>query len=253
MTQKVRYTDLLPQEYAERLAAAPIAYLPLGTLEWHGEHLPLGSDGLQSAGLFERLAETVGGIVLPMLFVGPDKRKVRKGIEYVGMDIEGFPGSAPRQLPGSAYYVSDRQFVRLFDEIIRMLRRAGFRILVAHGHGPSTILFRRHAPKWERKYRIRLFDCWYHGETDPMGFMVDHAGANETSLMMELHPTLVHMDLAPSPPRSLTAVAGRDPRTHASREHGKEVVDLTFTKVSELLRDALEKVSPSPDVHLPRH
>jgi hypothetical protein len=38
---KVRYDELLPHEFRKRLAERPIAYLPLGTLEWHGEHLPL--------------------------------------------------------------------------------------------------------------------------------------------------------------------------------------------------------------------
>jgi len=63
---KVLYEELLPLEYLERLNACPIAYLPLGTLEWHGLHLPLGSDGLQSKGFFMRLAGRIGGIVLPM-------------------------------------------------------------------------------------------------------------------------------------------------------------------------------------------
>lgn len=47
----------------------PVAYLPLGTLEWHGPHMPLGADGIQSKELFVRVAEKVGGVVLPMLFM----------------------------------------------------------------------------------------------------------------------------------------------------------------------------------------
>ena len=43
---------------------------PLGTLEWHGPHMPLGADGIQSKELFVRVAEKVGGVVLPMLFMG---------------------------------------------------------------------------------------------------------------------------------------------------------------------------------------
>lgn len=62
MTDKVLYSELTPAEFRERLAAVPVAYLPLGTLEWHGEHLPLGSDGIQSQGFFEMLAARVGGI-----------------------------------------------------------------------------------------------------------------------------------------------------------------------------------------------
>ncbi|MFX1327927.1 MAG: creatininase family protein [Promethearchaeota archaeon] len=75
MTTKVLYTELNPQEFEERLLKAPIAYLPLGTLEWHGRHMPLGADGLISSGFFIELAKKIGGIVLPMLFLGPDSFK----------------------------------------------------------------------------------------------------------------------------------------------------------------------------------
>lgn len=44
MTEKVLYEELCPAEFQERLQACPVAYLPLGTLEWHGPHLPLGAD-----------------------------------------------------------------------------------------------------------------------------------------------------------------------------------------------------------------
>ena len=89
------YAGLTPRKLKERLAAAPIAYLPLGTLEWHGEHLPLGSDGLQSQGFFMQLAERVGGVVLPMLFLGPDLRLPKGGFDYYGMDVYGFSKEKP--------------------------------------------------------------------------------------------------------------------------------------------------------------
>ena len=71
--EKVLYEELCPEEFKERLKECPIAYLPLGTLEWHGPHLPLGADGIQPLGLFVRVAEKIGGIVLPTLFLGPDR------------------------------------------------------------------------------------------------------------------------------------------------------------------------------------
>ena len=46
--KKSDISDLLPWEFRERLAAKPVAYLPLGMLAWRGEHLPLGSDAIQS-------------------------------------------------------------------------------------------------------------------------------------------------------------------------------------------------------------
>ena len=69
--KKVLYEELLPEEYVQRIKEMPVAYLPLGTLEWHGPHMPLGADGIQSKELFVRVAEKIGGVVLPMLFMGP--------------------------------------------------------------------------------------------------------------------------------------------------------------------------------------
>ncbi|MCJ7647381.1 MAG: creatininase family protein, partial [Candidatus Lokiarchaeota archaeon] len=56
MAEKVLYVELNPQEFKQRISEAPIAYLPLGTLEWHGRHMPLGADGLISSGFFIELA-----------------------------------------------------------------------------------------------------------------------------------------------------------------------------------------------------
>ena len=79
--QEVLYERLTPSEFQDRLKKAPIAYLPLGTLEWHGAHLPLGSDSLQSQAFFIKLARLAGGIVLPPLFLGPDEAKEIDGLE----------------------------------------------------------------------------------------------------------------------------------------------------------------------------
>ena len=46
--EKVLYEELFPDEFAERIKKMPVAFLPLGTLEWHGPHMPLGADGIQS-------------------------------------------------------------------------------------------------------------------------------------------------------------------------------------------------------------
>ena len=104
MSQHVLYAELVPEEFRERVAEAPIAYLPLGTLEWHGDHLPLGANRLQAQGFFIELAQEVGGIVLPMLFLGPDSCEVIQGKYFHGMDIHAFVGDQPQQLDGSAYW-----------------------------------------------------------------------------------------------------------------------------------------------------
>ena len=32
---KVLYEELLPEEFVQRIQKMPVAYLPLGTMEWH--------------------------------------------------------------------------------------------------------------------------------------------------------------------------------------------------------------------------
>ena len=105
--EKVKYAELLPHEFRQRLAAKPIAYLALGTLEWHGEHLPLGSDAIQSEGLMIECARRFGGIVLPPIHLRPDGAWDRGGGEVLhGMDY--CESTDPhRQLEGSCYWVSD--------------------------------------------------------------------------------------------------------------------------------------------------
>lgn len=240
----VLYTHLTPSAFRQRLAAAPIAYLPLGTLEWHGEHLPLGSDGLQSQAFFMHLARRIGGIVLPMLFVGPDLYQSVGDEEFFGMDIVGFPDQPPQQLDGSAYWVDDALFVSLLESILSRLARAGFKIVVAHGHGPSTNLFDQHRQEWSSRFNLELFICWdtVNGDADT-GIQTDHAAANETSLVMALHPDLVEMEHLPQDLGEWPlAIIGKDPRLHASPEMGEAILEKNLDWMEKVLRESLGKV-----------
>lgn len=238
---KTLYAELTPAEFRERIAAAPVAYLPLGTLEWHGEHLPLGADGLQSQGFFTHLAEAAGGIVLPMLFLGPDLTQEAGGRTYYGMDVVGMRGGPPEQLEGSAYWIEDDLFVALLERILTNLARAGFKVVVAHGHGPSTKTFRDHIDAWSERFGLKLFHCWSEAIERDLGVQTDHAAANETSLTMALHPDLVNMDaLSKDKNEWPRAIGGRDPREHASPEVGEQIIQVNVEHMTGLIRAALE-------------
>jgi creatinine amidohydrolase len=239
----VCYEELTPRAFRERLDIAPIAYVPLGTLEWHGEHLPLGADGLQSHGYFVELAHEVGGIVLPTLFLGPDRRLDHEGEPYYGMDIFSFPDGIPRRLEGSAYWVDHEFYEKMLDHIVAQLVRVGFRILVGHGHGPSVQAWLGRKIAWETRYGIKVFACWREDESDGLGIQTDHAAANETSLVMALRPDLVKMDqLNPDPDVPALGIHGDDPRVHASPERGRKALDMQRKRMVGLLRDALLQV-----------
>jgi creatinine amidohydrolase len=241
--EKILYVELTPEEFEQRLSKAPIGYLPLGTLEWHGRHMPLGADGLISSGFFVELAKKVGGIVLPMLFLGTDSSKNVEGKQYYGMDINSYPSSHPQQLIGSAYWIHNRTFKELLHAILFQLKRAGFKIIIAHGHSPSTIHFYKYSKKWSRELGLELLTCWRDSETDGMGIQTDHAATNETSLMMALRTDLVKIDNLPKdknkPPLGLM---GDDPREFASVERGREIIDLNIARMEKLLKQKLVKI-----------
>ena len=234
---KVRFSELRPHEFRQRLAERPIAYLPLGTLEWHGEHLPLGSDAIQAEGLMIECARRLGGIVMPPIHLGPDRAKpAESGEVLVGMDYAESTTPA-RQLDGSCYWVPMGLHLLLVDAILAQLKRAGFRAVFADGHGPSRWSWVENLAERQTRFGLKLF-----GVTKDVAAkwksQVDHAGRNETSLMMHFKPRLVNLSQLP-PSRSTLpqGVGGVDPRD-ATAAYGKECLQESVELVRQLFSAA---------------
>ncbi|MBM4419336.1 MAG: creatininase family protein [Chloroflexi bacterium] len=234
LPEKVHHLDLRPEEFRTRLADRPIGYLPLGTLEWHGEHLPLGSDALIAAGLFARAAARFGGIVLPPLFLGPDRsRRAASGETLVGMEYADST-TPPRRLDGALYWIPRGLFLLTCEAILAQAVRTGFRVIVADGHGPSRRAWADHAEGWEQQFGIRLVSV----TRDLAGLwrsQMDHAARNETALVQALWPDLVDLERLESD-RAIwpQGVAGEDPRD-ASAAHGEDCIEASLDALGALL------------------
>ena len=211
--KKVLYAELLPEECVQRIQEMPVAYLPLGTLEWHGPHMPLGADGIQSKELFVRVAEKVGGVVLPMLFMGPDRVFYDRGTAFYGMDIntEGALNTyCVQQMKGSAYWMEKGQFQD------------------GHGHGPSTNAFQELKEEAAEKYGLRILTAWTFADDDRLKYQNDHAGANETSIVMAVRPELVDFGQVKENESNLIGIAGRHPVRESSVAYGNEILEYTM-------------------------
>ena len=234
----VRYEDLLPHQFRLRLAECPVAYLPLGTLEWHGEHLPLGSDAIISHGLMIKAAEKLGGIVMPPIYVGPDRSQLQlNGSQLQGMDTADVT-TPHRQLDGSCYWVSEGLFMSIIDNIIEQLKRAGFKVVFADGHGPSRNSWVNHLIEREVRFGLKLLGVTKDFRQSWQSQM-DHAAENETSLVMALRPDLVDLSQLPED-KSVwpQGVGGSDPR------QANAIAGQSYLKSSiETLRQALNEVS----------
>ena len=232
--KKVLYEELRPEEFIDRINECPVAYLPLG------------ADGIQSKGFFIRLAECFGGIVLPMLFLGPDSRVSKQGRDFYGMDIYSFDENSPQQLAGSAYWVNDELFHEIIESVLSNLKRAGLKIVVAHGHGPSTSLFAKNIKKLEAKFGLKLFTLW-RDEEDCFGIQTDHAAFNETSLVMAVRPDLVNMECISEDEYPL-GVWGIDPRMNASIKNGEQILSENLKNIQSKLEKVMSDIKQDNNV-----
>ncbi|MFC2126080.1 creatininase family protein [Bacteroidota bacterium] len=215
--ESVLYEELTPSVFRQRLAEKPVAYLPLGTLEYHGEHLPLGTDALHSKGFFTYMAREKGGIVMPLIAMGPSW--------FTGKPIDSLISihCTPSPKTGSCYWIPDSVYHTLLDNQFSLLARTGFKVVVVHGHAPSVIYVERHFKQWEDKYDIHIIPYFIYRDNGDLGYS-GHAGVNETSLMMYYYPELVSIDSITSD-ASVTpyGIQGINPRSIASIQIAKDM------------------------------
>lgn len=94
--EKVRYEEMLPHEIVARRAKFPAAFIGLGGLEWHSEHLAVGNDALKAEKLCELAARRSGGFAFPTLWYGEPRLALpRAGANEHAGDESGLPAVRP--------------------------------------------------------------------------------------------------------------------------------------------------------------
>ncbi|MGP8158515.1 MAG: creatininase family protein [Thermoplasmata archaeon] len=174
-----RLLDIDYRSFERRLASNPLVIVPVGALEAHGPHLPLGSDQIQPEATALSLAERVDALVAPT-------------IPY---------GSAPgaRRFPGTVS-LSIAQLEDYVEGVLSELARSGVRrILVLSGHGERGHMAALreaadHAVQAHPGTRIVVlcdYDFVYElrGKESPPND--GHAGLLETSRMMAIAPETI--------------------------------------------------------------
>jgi creatinine amidohydrolase len=169
-----RWEELSATDLAEALRQNSLVYVPIGTLEFHGPHLPLGMDTIHVHEFFLAAAQRTGGVVLPPTYWSPHGH-------------EGWPGSL---------LIREETFKALVADVFTLLCDQGVKLIVAGtGHYPTKQepAIRQIAADVARKNpqtRFLVVGPWCN-PTDPSA---DHGGKKETSLMLYLRPALVYMD-----------------------------------------------------------
>jgi creatinine amidohydrolase len=247
----VRYNHLLPHEIVEAREACPIAYIGIGGLEWHGEHLTVGLDTVKADALAVRCAERAGGLAFPPLYYGENRESHlmeanhdREGriAEKMGLPAENFrPGYMWR-----SPYEADRAYIELLYHIMRQMESLGFKVVVMiAGHYPLLRHVRAAAEWFMLDSRVRVLPVTgFELVKEQIPDAGDHAAKWETSLLMCLAPDCVDMGRLPvdlSEP--LIGVGGQDPRTEASLEYGERGVAAVVDAFVARAHAALKEVS----------
>jgi creatinine amidohydrolase len=184
--------------YQARIEAdAPPVLLPVGALEQHGPHLPLGTDALLATAVAADAARRVGGLVAPALAYGYKSQPKCGG----GQHFCGTTSVDAATLIGSV-----RDAVREFA------RHGVTRLVVVNGHyenqwfltegielglrdlGPGAALEVVRLEYWDLLSEATLAAVFPDGFP---GYALEHAAVIETSLMLHYHPSLVRVDLIP--------------------------------------------------------
>jgi len=241
-----KYEQTHPDDLQAILEDSPVAYVPLGTYEHHGFHLPVGFDGIKAYELCLRAAERTGGVVMPTLWYG------------IGGGHVGYKWTL---------IVEEEHLRPLLATTAERLVAWGAKVVVLYtGHyaGEQVALVRQIAEERAAQHPGARF--W--GVTDPdittplpgdtqRG---DHAAKYETSIAMYLRPEWVKLDYLsnkrdpdtvtlPETPRlegrqydpsdPLYAVWGDDPATTASAEAGSVIVEEILERLTEGVRERL--------------
>lgn len=211
--------ELRPDELEERLRDFPALVLPIGTIEWHSHHLPLGLDGLKAQAVATKIAERSSAVL------GPVSWWAAGGVPY------------PYTLRLSIGMIQS-----MLTEICIEFASMGFRALVlTNGHYglDNSLAVRRAALACMRRTTTSILPVADYELLLDMGATGDHAGIWETSLLWGTRPDLVRMD-AGELPAELPGVIGVDPRGRASPDLGTQGISHIGETVAQSLNRCLE-------------
>jgi creatinine amidohydrolase len=236
MPPEVRYHMLRPQQIIARRKECPVAYIPIGTIEWHGLHNATGADALQAEGLSIVCARRGGGLVFPPLYYGENRLEAlmevnARDCEEIARSMELPPENFAAEFQPFSVTEQMLNYNRLLLHILAEVETLGFALGVfVAGHYPlidharaAVLQFNQRRVKQDRMLawvvadHLLVLDCYPTAG--------DHAGIWETSHMLALHPETVDLSTLPAKGQSLIGVTESRPPQDATAKFGQEILN----------------------------
>jgi creatinine amidohydrolase len=241
------WKELTAEELRAKAATDAIVVLPVGSMEQHGPHLPVGVDTILTecvcrVGAEAAVGDDVAVVVAPTVWCGMAEHHM------------AFGGTFSFDIP---------TYLAVLLAFLRSIERHGFkRVLIVNGHGGNTAALNAFLPDLARETRLLVFAVGYFDlpRTDIAPLLEDQTGVQhacevETSLMMVVAPDLVrHERIAeafggldpgstwrtvPARFRSfkeITASGVNGDARRASRAKGEKILESLASGLADLLR-----------------
>ena len=217
------------------------ALLPVGSLERHGDHLPLGTDTLIPDFISQKVAESLDCLVLPPVWYGSCK--------------------AMRSFAGT-FDIPEEVLYKYLKSIMVEAHRNGIRLLVVvNGHGGNSVpiaMAAREATR-ETDLSVLVVDWWKDLGAEALSKFSSpgHAGEDETSAMLAVNSDIVKMDLArlheiqylsfkiysKKLDERLYKIALTGDATKASKEKGEELMGAVISDLIKVIEDAKRTIA----------
>jgi creatinine amidohydrolase len=228
------FENLNPKAFREIIEKYPIAYLPFGAYEWHGEALPFGTDTFRVRHVAAEVARIMGGIVLPSVW-GTDIERQRQGKTLWGMET-----FALEPLDGNACMLSSSTFKKVVQEMLLSCRHMGFKLAVLlTGHAAvnqETILREAVLDAQKKKLISALYENFY-SIYHPSPENDQHGGAAEVAEILVLNPKLVKLKRFASDPRDQKTGLAKSQMKEASVSFGKKLLKEQVDGIVKKMRD----------------
>lgn len=185
-----RWDELTASDWEAALEASQqTCILPLGVLEKHGPHVPIGSDLIKVRQWSARATKQEYAVVFPDYFYG----QINEAKQQYG-----------------TFSLPPHLVMELLEATCAEIARNGFKkIIIINGHGGNPQMIRyfiQNQLASPRDYAVYFFDPKTDAETaaktaalrktDPSGDQ--HAGEKETATLLYMRPDLVQLDRAAS-------------------------------------------------------
>ncbi|HBO45218.1 MAG TPA: hypothetical protein DD670_15080 [Planctomycetaceae bacterium] len=204
---ETRYEWMRPGQLRDRRDQCPLILFPLAPLEYHGPHMPLGTDPISATYVAHACCKRLRrGVVRPTLFLGTERERdpdtlvslgFQPGEYIVGMD---FPS---RQW--NSHYISEEVFALVVAAEVRCLINQGYQyVYIVNGHGAvnhNAVLRRLCIELSHTTPALVDYSVSFPDEALAAG-AIGHADLMEASLLMYYNEASV--DVATLPPRDVT-------------------------------------------------